>query len=122
MEVRKCFICEENPRIDGDFMCRSCKEEHPMCYECGHRKRNLPFKFCENCYSERRSSDAGSMVSLSTSVLGATSTGVSQPGTNGNDKGNGSGGDGEDDRRTVEMMNLLSVESDSEGMKLLKCL
>lgn len=52
--AKKCFMCEENPRLDGDFMCRSCKEEHPMCYECGHRKRNLPFKLCTKCYQKSR--------------------------------------------------------------------
>ena len=50
----KCFVCEVNPPQEGDFMCTSCKEEHPMCYQCGRRKRNFPFKFCGKCYQKSR--------------------------------------------------------------------
>ena len=49
-----CFFCDQNPRVDGDIMCRSCKEEHPMCYECGQRRRNLPFKLCTKCYQSNQ--------------------------------------------------------------------
>lgn len=51
---RSCFFCCENPRVDGDFACKSCKEEHPMCYECGQRRRNFPFKLCTKCYETQR--------------------------------------------------------------------
>ena len=35
-------------------MCRSCKEEQPMCYECGQRRRNIPFKLCSKCYQSNQ--------------------------------------------------------------------
>ena len=43
-------------------MCRSCKEEHPMCYECGYRKRNLPFKLCTKCYQKSQGSGAHAVI------------------------------------------------------------
>lgn len=52
--AKSCFQCGQNPRLEGDFMCRSCKEEHPMCYECGQRRRNIPFKLCFKCYDNQR--------------------------------------------------------------------
>ena len=58
----KCFVCEEKPPLKGDVMCRSCKEEHPMCYECGYRKRNLPFKLCTKCYQKSQGSRAHAVI------------------------------------------------------------
>ena len=52
---KKCFACDENPRENGDFLCSSCKEEYPMCYKCGQRRRNYPFKLCTQCYRSNRS-------------------------------------------------------------------
>ena len=49
-----CFSCDENVRLDGDFLCRSCKEEYRKCYECGERERNHPFKLCTVCYQRLR--------------------------------------------------------------------
>ena len=55
-EVKLCFQCDQNPRLDGDFLCRSCKEEHKLCYECGQRTRNYPFRLCQVCYEHSRRS------------------------------------------------------------------
>ena len=46
-----CFFCEEKPRISDDVACRSCLQEHKMCYECGEKERNFPFKLCTACYA-----------------------------------------------------------------------
>ena len=54
-----CFHCEENARLDGDFLCRSCKEEYRKCYECGQRERNHPFKLCTVCYQQLSTVPAG---------------------------------------------------------------
>ena len=63
-----CFLCDQNPRIDGDFVCKSSKEEHPFCYECGQRKRNYPFKYCTKCYLEQRQRAGGGGVTPTPAV------------------------------------------------------
>ena len=62
-----CFSCDENVRLDGDFLCRSCKEEYRKCYECGERERNHPFKLCKVCYLQLR--DGGTAVPVATSAV-----------------------------------------------------
>lgn len=58
-----CIFCE-NPRSeDGDVLCTSCKEEHPMCFECGQRRRNFPFKLCARCYDLQRPRKSSARVS-----------------------------------------------------------
>ena len=34
-----------------------------MCYECGQRKRNLPFKLCSKCYRQQRQQGRGPVQS-----------------------------------------------------------
>ena len=63
-----CFSCDENVRLEGDFLCRSCKEEYRKCYECGERERNHPFKLCSVCYQNLR--DGGAVpIPASTSAV-----------------------------------------------------
>ena len=93
-------------------MCKSCKEEHPMCFECGSRRRNFPFKLCEKCYAERRSRDG-----TVDGVAGAISTGasgfVSSDGVSGSSTGNGAVALHDDG--AAKIMSKLSIESDSDG-------
>ena len=108
--ARKCFLCDENPREEGDFMCRSCKEEHPMCYDCGSRKRNLPFKLCGECYKSRRQSDNGAAFPSGNSSFNTTSSIASSVHVN---DGNDDSGSQEDEVETA--ISELCVESDSDG-------
>ena len=74
-----CFQCEEKPRVDGDFLCRSCKEEYRKCYECGQRERNHPFKLCTVCYQHgRRRPGPGTAASFGapTVTTGSSTTAV----------------------------------------------
>lgn len=65
-----CFHCEEKARLEGDFLCRSCKEEYRKCYECGQRERNHPFKLCTVCYkAQRRMARAAASKSVAPPVL-----------------------------------------------------
>ena len=70
---RLCFQCDEKPRVDGDFLCRSCKEGYRKCYECGQRMRNYPFKLCTECYKQGRGR-ARSAVSHTVSSSAVTTT------------------------------------------------
>lgn len=63
-----CFLCDQNPRVAGDFICRSCKEEHKYCYECGERERNYPFKLCTQCYQTSRRASGPAVTALATST------------------------------------------------------
>ena len=76
-----CFSCDENVRLDGDFLCRSCKEEYRKCYECGERERNHPFKLCTVCYQRLR--DGGAVPTpASTSSTSPVTIRTSTSGTN----------------------------------------
>ena len=70
-EQRLCYKCEEKPREDGDLFCKSCKEGHRECFECGQRERNYPFKLCTVCYQQGRgrASSAVSIPTVTTSVV-----------------------------------------------------
>lgn len=58
-EIKLCFQCDVNPRMNGDFLCKSCKLDHKMCYECGEKERNHPFKLCTDCYKAQRNERDG---------------------------------------------------------------
>ena len=62
-EVKLCFQCDVNPRMSDDFLCKSCKLDHKMCYECGEKERNHPFKLCTGCHRARRTERDGVVVS-----------------------------------------------------------
>ena len=77
-----CFSCDENVRLEGDFLCRSCKEEYRKCYECGERERNHPFKLCSVCYQNLRDGGAAP-IPASTSAVTTAASHTSMPlGTN----------------------------------------
>ena len=85
-----------------------------MCYECGQRKRNFPFKFCEKCYTERRSRDAGPVDGVAVIAPTAVSAVVHNDGVNGNGSGYGAVSFHDDDG-AVKNMSELSILSDSDG-------
>ncbi len=64
-----CFSCDENVRLEGDFLCRSCKEEYRKCYECGQRERNHPFKLCSVCYQQLRDGPGAVPIPAPTSTV-----------------------------------------------------
>ena len=78
-----------------------------MCYDCGSRKRNLPFKLCGECYKSRRQSDNGAVLPNGNSSF-TTSAASSVRVKDGNDSGSQ-----EDEVETA--ISELCVESDSEG-------
>jgi len=89
-----------------------------MCYDCGSRKRNLPFKLCGVCYQSRRQSNnsvaavpsgislgngSSNVASSATYVPSAASDGV---------KDSDDSGSQEDE---VDAVGKMCIESDSEG-------
>lgn len=71
-EGKLCFQCDKNPRLHGNFLCRSCMLDHKFCYECGEKERNLPYKLCIGCYEAQRNRGRRRSNIISTSASAST--------------------------------------------------
>lgn len=85
-----------------------------MCYDCGERRRNFPFKLCEKCYTERRSRNAGHVVPGIAPAVASAFVHTSGVRSSSNNSGAVAVHDDIDDKdAAVNIISTLSIDSDS---------